>query len=129
VGANLTNVNYFYPDGTPVTGNDFLQNLINLYYSPRPPVFIPTNSAGANDFRFYLDLNRNGRDDPNGWVINLDNSGKVITDGSGNAITNIQVGDPEWVGVLERPTRHTDRTTNSSRVMPSLPCLSATRSI
>jgi hypothetical protein len=101
--ANPTNVNYFYPNGTPVTGNDFLQNLINLFYSPRPPVFIPTNSAGANDFRFYLDLNRNGRFESSGWVAELDNSGVVIKDGSGNAITNIQVGDPEWIGVLERP--------------------------
>ncbi len=97
LGANLTNVNYFYPDGTPVTGNDFLALLTNLWYSPRPPVFIPTNSAGSNDFRFYLDLNRNGRDDPNGWVTNLDNSG------NGLGTTNIQVGDPEWIGVLERP--------------------------
>ena len=95
--GGFNDVNYFYPNGTPITGNDFLALLTNLWYSPRPPVFIPTNSAGANDFRFYLDLNRNGRDDPNGWVTNLDNSG------AGLGTTNIQVGDPEWIGVLERP--------------------------
>jgi hypothetical protein len=97
VGANLTNVNYFYPNGTPVTGNDFLQNLINLYYSPRAPVFIPTNSAGANDFRFYLDLNRNGRFDGNGLVPETNNLNLPT------GITNFMVGDPEWIGVLERP--------------------------
>ena len=64
--TNFYNVNYQYPDGTPVTGNDFLQLLANLYYAPRPPVFIPTNSIGSNDFRFYLDLNRNAKFDANG---------------------------------------------------------------
>jgi hypothetical protein len=101
--SSYTNVNYYDSAGNFITGNNFLQNLINLLYSPRAPVFIPTNSAGSNDFRFYLDLNRNGRFEPNGWVAELDNSGAVIKDGLNNAITNIQVGDPEWIGVLERP--------------------------
>jgi len=95
--SSYTNVNYYDTSGNFLTGPSFLQNLTNLWYSPRPPVFIPTNSAGANDFRFYLDLNRNGWDDPNGWVTNLDNKG------TGLGTTNIQVGDPEWIGVLERP--------------------------
>jgi hypothetical protein len=94
--TSLTNVNYQYTNGSPLSQADFLQNLMNLYYSPRPPVFIPTNSAGANDFRFYLDLNRNGRDDPNGLVPNVDVTG--VTNG-----TISEVGDPEWIGVLERP--------------------------
>jgi hypothetical protein len=101
--TSLTNVNYQYPNGNPLNAADFRQNLINLYYSPRPPVFIPTNAAGSNDFRFYLDLNRNGRFETNGWVAELDNSGAVIRDGLGSAVTNIRVGDPEWIGVLERP--------------------------
>ena len=95
--TSLTNVNYQYPNGNPLNAADFLQNLINLYYSPRPPVFIPTNSAGANDFRFYLDLNRNGRFDGNGLVPETNNLNLPT------GITNIQVGDPEWIGVLERP--------------------------
>jgi len=101
---NPMNVNYYYAaNGQPVSGNDFLQLLANLYYSPRPPVFIPTNTLGSNDFRFYLDLNRNGVDDPNGWVTNVDNFGNVILDASGNPTTNFMVGDPEWIGVLQRP--------------------------
>src|ERR1017187_5596689 len=76
--SSYTNVNYYDSAGNFITGNNFLQNLINLLYSPRAPVFIPTNSAGSNDFRFYLDLNRNGRFEPNGWVAELDNSGAVI---------------------------------------------------
>ena len=43
--ANPTNVNYnYYSTGPgPLALNDFLQNLANLYYSPRPPVFVQTN--------------------------------------------------------------------------------------
>ena len=95
--ANFYNVNYQYPGGGSLSTADFLQNLANLYYSPRPPVFIPTNSLGSNDFRYYLDLNRNGRYDTNGWVTNVDNNGL------GLGTTNFQVGDPEWIGVLQRP--------------------------
>ena len=97
--SSYTNVNYLYANtGNPVYANpaDFLQLLTNLWYSPRPPVFIPTNAAGANDFRFYLDLNRNGRDDPNGLVPNVDITGVTNS-------TISEVGDPEWIGVLERP--------------------------
>ena len=45
-------------------GNDFLQNLANLYYLPRAPVLISATDPVQG--RFYLDLNRNGRDDTNG---------------------------------------------------------------
>jgi hypothetical protein len=91
-GANPTNVNYDYrADGQPFTPNDRLQNLENLYYSPRPPMFI------GNDFRFYLDLNRNGKfEDTRSDAPNVDNFG--VTNGTIPA-----VGDPEWIGVLQRP--------------------------
>lgn len=93
---NLTNVNYDYlipTAGGPLAQKDFLQNIANLYYNPRPPVFY------SNDFRFYLDLNRNGKYDTNGWVANQDNFG--TTNGFGTY--SFQVGDPEWIGVLEHP--------------------------
>jgi hypothetical protein len=83
--ANFINVNYYDSAGNFLAGNNFLQNLENLFYSPRPPVFISQN--GTNDFRYYLDLNRNGVDDP-----------AVVING-----TVSQFGDPEWIGVLERP--------------------------
>ena len=99
--SSFTNVNYDHRYNSSVLLNldDFLQNLTNLYYSPRPPVFIPnpTNSSLPPDFRYYLDLNRNGRYDTNGWVTNVDNNL------NGLGTTNFQVGDPEWIGVLERP--------------------------
>ena len=92
--ANPTNVNYNYQvnNGGPLTsGDEQAQNIANLYFSPRPPVYY------SNDFRFYLDLNRNGRFDTNGVVTNFDNDLNDL--GS----TSLQVGDPEWIGILEHP--------------------------
>jgi len=62
-----------------------------LYVSPRAPVFI------SNDFRFYLDLNRNGTNDPNGWLPETNSFGLPT------GATNFMVGDPEWIGILQRP--------------------------
>lgn len=86
--ANPTNVNYDYlQGGGALKGSDDLQNLGNLLFSPRLPVFVPTNPSGASDFRYYLDLNRNGQFDPNNQL------GQTVS----------TFGDPEWIGVLERP--------------------------
>jgi hypothetical protein len=96
--ANPTNVNYDYrSDNKPFTPNDDLQNIANLFYSPRPPVFITNRLTGLNEFRFYLDLNRNGRYDRSGPMLETNALGFP----TGNIVTN--VGDPEWVGILERP--------------------------
>jgi hypothetical protein len=96
-----TNVNYDYlaGGGGQVTGNNALQNLANLFYNPRPPVFIVTNRQSPNntDFRYYLDLNRNGRYDTNGFQPEIGINGKT------NGTINFYVGDPEWIGVLEHP--------------------------
>src|ERR1035437_4915628 len=55
-------------NGWPLNFTNLPGDLTNLYVSPRAPVFIanPTNSSLPPDFRFYLDLNRNGRFDGNG---------------------------------------------------------------
>jgi hypothetical protein len=77
---------------------DWVQNIANLQYDARPPVFISTNLTGlqTNDFRFYLDLNRNRMFEPTG----------LLTDNNGNQLgTNFFTGDPQWIGVLERPDR------------------------
>jgi len=92
------NVSYVYPGGGPLNQNDFLQNAANLLYAPRPPVFVTTNQqTGAQEFRFYLDLNRNGIFDSNGVVADVDGAG--VTNGN----FSLEVGDPEWIGVLEHP--------------------------
>ncbi len=101
---NLTNVNYRDGAGVWLTGNAALQNLANLYYDPRPPVFI-TNRAAANseEFRYYLDLNRNGRADLTGYWGMTNNLNQPLLDNSNRFVTNYVVGDPEWIGGLARP--------------------------
>ena len=98
--ANLENVNYdhYVNSSTPLSGADLAQNIANLFYDPRPPVFYP-----SNDFRFYLDLNRNGQYDTNGLVVEMNNFGSAILNGSGAPIFSQEVGDPEWIGILEHP--------------------------
>ncbi|MGH7939842.1 MAG: hypothetical protein ACREFR_02065, partial [Limisphaerales bacterium] len=97
VPGNLsaTNVNYDhgFNNNTPLTPDQLIQNIANLYYNPRPPVFY------SNDFRFYLDLNRNGMYDTNGWVEDQNDFG--TTNGLGTY--SFEVGDPEWIGVLAHP--------------------------
>jgi hypothetical protein len=98
--SDPTNVNYDYLSTGGALGRDqFVQNVANLLYLPRAPVFVPnpTNSAGPSDFRFYLDLNRNGQFETNGLVPEINNFGNPT------GATLSEVGDPEWVGVLERP--------------------------
>jgi hypothetical protein len=92
----LVSTNYL----PPTTGN-YLQDLASLFVSPRPPVFVPSPpdnyvNPTNNDFRFYLDLNRNGYD-PNGYVAETNDAGQPT------GATNFETGDPEWIGVLERP--------------------------
>src|SRR6266404_6357187 len=110
--TSFTNVSYSYPNGQPLRGNDALQNLANLLYAPRAPVFVVTNRLfpNSNEFRFYLDLNRNGRYDTNGLLpVISPNGGFYDTNGNlisaiipGNTASNFFVGDPEWIGGLEK---------------------------
>ncbi|MHB8522662.1 MAG: hypothetical protein ACYDH9_18140 [Limisphaerales bacterium] len=101
--TNVVNVNYDYGiDGQPLSGLDRIRNVGNLFYSPRPPVYVDTNGNGAFDFRFYLDFNRNGRFESNGFLPAVNALGYPISVG-GARLTNFFVGDPEWIGVLERP--------------------------
>jgi hypothetical protein len=97
--ASPTNVYYYYPNGNLLVGNDLVQNIANLWLLPRAPVFVYNRTTGSNDFRFYLDANRNGQFEANGLVPDAEFQGGVLVTNS-----NIpEVGDPEWIGVLERP--------------------------
>lgn len=104
--ADFTNVSYTLANGSPVlpgTAN-FAQNVANLLYDPRPPVFVKTNDNQVTpaEFRYYLDLNRNGRFETNGWTPVLDDLGRAMLDQNNQPVTNYFVGDPEWVGDLTR---------------------------
>lgn len=99
--ANLTNVNYeFTTTGFPLNYDQMLENLANLYYDPRVPVFVNVGFPGGPevlDFRFFLDLNRNRRFETNGAYPLLDYNGLRLAEEAHF------IGDPEWVGVLENP--------------------------
>ena len=78
---NPTNVNYDYTTlGAALTPGQQQQNIANLLYDPRPPVFIATNRFQTTppEFRFYLDVNRSGRYDANGLQP------EIVRNASGN---------------------------------------------
>ena len=66
-----TNVNYDYqndPPRTKLTPAQAQQNLANLLLSPRVPVFVTNRFfVNSNEFRFFVDLNRDGVYTPNGY--------------------------------------------------------------
>ncbi|MCI0536297.1 MAG: hypothetical protein L0Z50_13840, partial [Verrucomicrobiales bacterium] len=106
--VNVTNVGFWLqgqnPDLVKPIANKLnrLQAIANLQYDARPPVFIRTNftmaanNPNAWDFRFFLDLNRNGLFEDTG-------AGSFSERGRTNAIA--LVGDPQWIGILEHPDR------------------------
>lgn len=108
--VDTNNVNYDYLDSgtrtTPLSPAQAVQNIANLYFNPRPPVFVKTNlqpgSTSPLDFRFYMDLNRNGRFDTNGYLPVYDDLGLPIVVG-GKVLSANFTGDPEWIGVLKNP--------------------------
>ena len=104
--TDTTNVNYdFTANGalTSSTRANWAQNIANLFYDPRPPVFVATNPLYPNntDFRFWVDINRNGRFETNGNI-------PTVTNEAGQwGVSNIWAGEPEWIGVLNDPlSRH-----------------------
>ncbi len=105
--TNITNVSYVYANGQPLKGNDDpYVNLGNLWLDARAPVYVDvlSNNIRLADFRYYLDLNRNGLFETNGLVAELNTNG--FPTGRGLYLT----GDPEWIGVLERPEYRHSRT-------------------
>ena len=88
----------------------FVQDIViltNLLEDPRPPVFVDTNKNGTTgplEFRYYYDLNRNGRPETNGSIRVVDNlEDPVFDDVTGEPVFMDAVGDPEWVGSLWNP--------------------------
>jgi hypothetical protein len=102
----FTNINYDFINGVGPYNSftqplAWAQNIGNLFYDPRPPVFVPTNgsvTSPLNDFRFWVDINRNGRFETNGPVQVIDQNGNPIL-----GVTNWVNGEPEWIGVLKYP--------------------------
>ena len=113
-----TNVNYDYTiSGNPLTGGpngEAVANLNNLLYDPRAPVFITNRfSANSTEFRYYIDLDRNGRFTPTG-LQTITNEFGGFYDANGapipaanpplaGTLTGFFTGDPQFIGILERP--------------------------
>ncbi|MFM8879870.1 MAG: hypothetical protein ACKOKG_12180 [Verrucomicrobiota bacterium] len=105
----LANVSYLFR-GRPFDLNnpaeilEYRRMLANLFHDPRVPVVARTGRldarADAFEDRFYLDLNRNGRFDTNGYILSRRENGTAI---GTNRVWH--VGDPEWIGILADPDR------------------------
>ncbi|MGV3771502.1 MAG: hypothetical protein ACO1QB_01280 [Verrucomicrobiales bacterium] len=105
------NVSYTDANGNLLTGDNYLQNIRNLQFTPRVPVFVETNNNGDSEFRYYLDFDRNRVFATNGLTpIVLDNGQILSTNGVpispqnfNEAALSFKVGDPEWFGTLQHP--------------------------
>jgi hypothetical protein len=102
------NVSYVDSKGAQLNEASRLRMLANMQYDPRVPVVLQTNANGKKDFRYTLDFDRNGLVETNGIVPVLDTTGKQMTapnpvTGKAGPLFADLVGDPEWVGVLEKP--------------------------
>ena len=103
--ASLANVNYKDGNGAPLNPGDQRRNIANLYFDPRVPVFRDVDRNGrinpredGQEFIYYIDFNRNGQFEPSGWVPNTNDLGQQIAPSPVH-----RMGDPQWVGVLDRP--------------------------
>lgn len=79
----------------------YLQSLTNLQFDAAPPVFVRTNRIdplASLESRHFLDLNRNGLFESNGFFSLFDASEQKI--GTNQVFHS---GDPEWIGVLAQP--------------------------
>lgn len=85
--------------GAPTPGSEVGSAVTNLIYESRPPVYVQTNSNPSLpwEYRYWLDLTRDGQFQPSGYLRELDNFGVPTS------VTNWIVGEPEWKGVLQYP--------------------------
>ena len=66
----LASTNY-----VPLSTGNLLQDLNNMQFSPRAPVWLTNFVRHIMENRYYLDLNRNGLAEANGQVASVDNNG------------------------------------------------------
>jgi len=103
-GYDPTNVNYDFDTSHAPMSNasprDWAQNIANLWLDPRPPVFV--RGRTNTDFRFWLDLNRNGKFETNGYQPFIKDNGQPLVVNN-VPVTNYFNGEPEWIGVLQYP--------------------------
>jgi hypothetical protein len=110
--VNVTNVNYDYKaNHSAFSYQDWAENVANLWFDPRPPVFVTNRTAGGLEFRYFHNLNRNvdafGTPvfDTTGWLGVTNNGVAVLDPVTRLPVTNYFTGDPQWVGILSSPDR------------------------
>jgi hypothetical protein len=99
------NVNYDFKFGSaaPFTDLEWQRNIANLWNNPRPPVVVVTNSSPllpgqlSNEFRFYVDINRNRMFDPTGLLMQTNDLRQSL------GFSSFETGDPQWIGILQHP--------------------------
>ncbi|MDA7915763.1 hypothetical protein N9B94_00840 [Verrucomicrobia bacterium] len=95
-----TNANFSYSGGVRLDSADLLINIGNLFFDPRVPVVVDLDGDRRGDeFRHYLDFNRNGRFEWTGTFEGTNNAGAPL------GYQERFFGDPQWIGVLEQPDR------------------------
>ncbi len=85
--------------GPPTAGSEVGFAVTNLVYESRPPVYVQTNSDPTLpwEYRYWLDLSRDGQFQPTGYLRERDNFGNFLS------VTNWMTGEPEWKGILQFP--------------------------
>jgi hypothetical protein len=100
-----TNVNFDYKaDRSGLTLAEQRENLANLIFRPRVPVYMRDRRTGNQVFQYYLDINRNGRPEMNGLTV-LTNELNLPILSNNVPLEAFVTGDPEWIGGLEFPER------------------------
>jgi len=103
---NPTNVNFDYvAAGGPLNAAQQQENMANLLFRPRVPVFMRDSRTGNRVFQYYLDVNRNGRPEPSGLLVVTNDLDQPVLDNNGVPIVQQFQGDPHWIGGLEFPDR------------------------
>ncbi|MCS1409874.1 MAG: hypothetical protein M2R45_03060 [Verrucomicrobia subdivision 3 bacterium] len=118
---DASNVNYRTTSGGILNQYQQAVNIGNLQFDPRPPVYIERTDVDPDDppldFRYFLNFNRNiisrghkgkrfssARFDPTGLLPEIGEYRQRLKVDDVPLFTR-QVGDPQWIGVLEYPNQ------------------------
>jgi hypothetical protein len=106
-GWEILGPDFFVSVCAPIYDDTNRINPTKMRFDPSPPVFVDTNrgdATGPSEDRFYHDVNRNGYFEETGYAQVTGNNSQGIP-----GLTNWVVGDPQWIGMLQDPSRpHTN---------------------
>jgi len=97
--SDPTSITITPPAGLPLTRLNSAKPRQSFFTVRGPPVFVITNQqTGAREIPLLSRPETQRPPEASGWVTTWTS---FLT---GLGTTNFQMGDPEWIGVLERPT-------------------------